>query len=92
MSHVTISKETLIPVSLVITLGAIIYWAAGIASAVQAQGQELIRIKSERASLEAEIVQQLRSQGIDIQDLRLDSATTKANVALILKLLEKKDH
>jgi hypothetical protein len=79
-----ISKDTLVPISFVLTLAGSIYWGAKLEAKVLA-----LEIKSQdRSSMDAEIVSQLRSFGLDMQDVRVDQAKTKVMVENILKILE----
>ena len=86
MSQV-LSKETLVPISMVLTLAGTIYWGAALESKVQALENKL----ADRNSMDAEIVAQLRSFGLDIQDVRIDQAKTKTMVEHILKILERNE-
>lgn len=83
-----LSKETLVPISFVLTLSGTIYWGAKLESKVMALESKY----QDRSSMDAEIVSQLRSFGLDMQDVRIDQAKTKIMVENILKILERRNN
>lgn len=81
--------KTLVPVSVIGVVFLSAFWIAGLSKDVEAMASEIVRIKSERSSLEAEIVQQLRSQAITLQELQIQYARSDSKMNTLISIIKK---
>jgi uncharacterized protein YqfA (UPF0365 family) len=89
MSEVTLTKSTLIPVSFVFIVVSASFWISGLAKDVQASAEEIVRMRSERTSLEAEIIQEMRSQAITMQQLEIKAALLDTKLTLLVQMAKE---
>lgn len=88
MSDVVLSKSTLIPLSCIGVIVAVSFWLSGMFKDVQAQGSEINRIRSERTSLEAEIIQRMASQNITMNQIQIKTTELDTKLTILLKWIE----
>lgn len=91
MADVTITQRTLIPLSLA---GAVFgggFLISGFVKDVEALGANLEQLKTERSSLEAEIITQLQSQAHTLQEIERHTAVLDGKLSLLLKLEKRHD-
>jgi hypothetical protein len=89
MSEVTITKSTLIPISAVLIVISATFWVAGLAKDVQASATELVRMRAERTSLEAEIIQEMKSQAITMQQLEIKAALLDSKMNTLIQMAKE---
>jgi len=78
------------PLSLVLTACAFTFWLAGLSKEVESTAQAVTRIHSERSSIEAELMSQLKSTAISINEIERMQAKHNAQIEVVLKMLERK--
>lgn len=92
MTEVTLSKSTLIPVSFVVIVVTASFWISGLSKDVEAHANELQRLGSERSSLEAEIINEMRSQAISIQEIELKTVSLDTKLSLLIQMAKEQKH
>ena len=89
MNEVTLTKSTLIPVSFVCIVVSASFWISGLAKDVQAASNEIARMRSDRGSLEAEIIQEMKNQAITMQQLEIKAALLDSKLTLLLQIAKE---
>lgn len=96
MSNV-LGPTTLVPLSAIAAVFASAFWISGLAKDVQALGAEVTRLKSNQDTIEAEIIQQLKSQAITLQEVQIQAAKSETKLSTLIALIrrmeqEEKNH
>ena len=89
MTEVTLTKSTLIPVSFVFIVVSASFWVSGLSKDVQASASEIARMRGERSSMEAEIIQELKSQAITMKQLEIKAVSLDTKLTFLIKLAKE---
>jgi hypothetical protein len=91
-----ISEKSLIPISLAITAAFFAFWLAGLSKDIETTASAAARaefkateIGASRASIDAELVGQLRSMAITINEVERMQAVHNTQMTMVLKMLER---
>jgi len=84
-----ISEKSLMPISLAFTACAFAFWVAGVSKDVESTAHAVTRIQSERSSVEAELLSQLRSASISINEIERMQAVHNSQMSMVLKMLDR---
>lgn len=91
-----ISEKSLVPISLALTASFFAFWIAGLSKDVESSAQAAARaeksiaeVAGNRSSMDAELLTQIRSQNIDINEIHRMQAVLNTQMAMVLKALER---
>ena len=86
-----IGPTTLIPLSAVALVFSCAFWLSGLARDTSANASEIKRVESSINTISAEVIQQMRSQLVTMNQIQLQSASTEAKVSVLLKMAERQN-
>ena len=86
-----IGPTTLIPLSAVALVFSCAFWLSGLARDTSANAAEIKRVESSINTISAEVIQQMRSQLVTMNQIQLQSASTEAKVSVLLKMAERQN-
>lgn len=96
IKETVLSEKSLIPISLSLTACAFAYFVSGLSKDVENTAQAAARAEtrvaefsSMRSSLEAEIITQIKSQNISINEIDRKQAVLNSQMLMLLKILDK---
>lgn len=88
MRKTIVTPETLVPLSCIGIVATCAFWMAGLANDVSTAKETIERMKADRTSIEAEIIQQMASQAATMSEIQAQAAATDAKVTILLQWAE----
>jgi TolA-binding protein len=91
-----ISEKSLVPISLALTASFFAFWISGLSKDVESSASAAARaetkineVYSSRSSMDAELLTQIRSQNVDINEIHRMQAILNTQMTMVLKALER---